>query len=373
MEAARTSSELNGLGMKNQLLVLNGVFRAADPSDPLAQAVEARGAAAIARMPAQLTGLARIDIPLLGRNIVGIEALRLLLGRPGAVGEEETGPQPPKPDVPDLAALVEELGRADHGLVMVMGKGGVGKTTVAAAIAIALARQGRPVHLTTTDPAQHIRETLGPEVPGLRVSYIDPKQEVERYRSRMLEGARPSMSADKLALLEEELKSPCYEEVAVFQAFSRIVIGARKEFVVIDTAPTGHTLLLLDTAGSYHRQLTQQSTPGTRIRTPLMLLQDPGYTKILIVTLAETPPVLEAAALQEDLRRAQIEPFAWVINGSLAAAQPQDPLLRACAVAEIAQIGKVKDDLAKRVALIPFQSEEPVGIERLMAVAARSR
>ena len=270
-----------------------------------------------------------------------------------------------------LADLVDELSRSDHGLVMVMGKGGVGKTTVAAAVAVSLAKRGMPVHLTTTDPAQHIWETLQSEVAGLRVSYIDPKQEVRQYRERMLESARATLSAEKLALFEEELKSPCYEEVAVFQAFSRIVMGARKELVVVDTAPTGHTLLLLDTAGAYHRQLTQQTAVGPgRIRTPLMMLQDPEYTKVLIVALPETTPVLEASALQDDLRRAQIEPFAWVINGSLAAAQPRDPVLRARAAAEIPQIRKVKELLAKRVALIPFQAEEPVGVERLNSLAA---
>ena len=178
------------------------------------------------------------------------------------------------PDISSLSELIDELGRSGHGLVMVMGKGGVGKTTVAAAVAVALAKRGLPVHLTTMVPAQHIRETLQSEVARLRVSYIDPKQEVRQYRARTLEAARPTLSAEKVALLEEELKSPCYEEVAVFQAFSRAVIGARKEIVVIDTAPTGHTLLLLDTAGAYHRQLTQQAAGGpARIRTALMFLQ----------------------------------------------------------------------------------------------------
>lgn len=274
-------------------------------------------------------------------------------------------------DISHLADLVDELSRSDHGLVMVMGKGGVGKTTVAAAVAVSLAKRGVRTHLTTTDPAQHIWETLQSEVAGLRVSYIDPKHEVRQYRERMLELARTTLTAEKLALFEEELKSPCYEEVAVFQAFSRIVMGARKELVVVDTAPTGHSLLLLDTAGAYHRQLTQQATAGWgRIRTPLMMLQDPEYTKVLIVALPETTPVLEASALQDDLRRAQIEPFAWVINGSLAAAQLRDPVLQARAVAEIPQIRKVKELLAKRVVLISFQAEEPVGVERLNSLAA---
>ena len=264
----------------------------------------------------------------------------------------------------DLRALVDDLAATDHGLVMVMGKGGVGKTTIAAAVAVALADSGKTVNLTTTDPAQHLVETLPESVPNLKVSHIDPKEEVRLYRARMLEAAKSTKSPEQLALLQEELQSPCYEEVAVFQAFSRAVMSGRKEFMVIDTAPTGHTLLLLDTAGAYHRQLTQNAPAGVRIHTPLMLLQDSAYTKILIVALPETTPVLEASALQDDLRRAGIEPYAWVINASLAAAQPADPLLRSRAAAEVRQIAKVKESLAQRVALVPFQAEEPVGATR---------
>jgi len=371
MEAARTSTELRGQAMTNQLLVINGVFHASDHNDPLAAAFERRGAEALLHIPEEVAPLPRAEIPLHGTNIVGLDALRSLFTPLQRVDAGPSAPVALRQDISCLADLVDELSLSEHGLVMVMGKGGVGKTTVAAAVAVSLAKRGMPVHLTTTDPAQHIWETLQSEVAGLRVSYIDPKHEVRQYREDMLESARATLSAEKLSLFEEELKSPCYEEVAVFKAFSRIVTGARKELVVMDTAPTGHTLLLLDTAGTYHRQLTQQVgvTPG-RVRTPLMLLQDPEHTKVLIVALPETTPVLEASALQDDLRRAQIEPFAWVINGSLAAAQPRDPVLRARAAAEIPQIRKVKELLAKRVVLIPFQAEEPVGVERLNSLAA---
>ena len=370
MEAARTSTELRGQAMTNQLLVINGVFHASDHNDPLAAAFERRGAEALLHIPEEVAPLPRAEIPLHGTNIVGLDALRSLFTPLQRVDAGPSAPVALRQDISCLADLVDELSLSEHGLVMVMGKGGVGKTTVAAAVAVSLAKRGMPVHLTTTDPAQHIWETLQSEVAGLRVSYIDSKHEVRQYREDMLESARATLSAEKLSLFEEELKSPCYEEVAVFKAFSRIVTGARKELVVMDTAPTGHTLLLLDTAGTYHRQLTQQVgvTPG-RVRTPLMLLQDPEHTKVLIVALPETTPVLEASALQDDLRRAQIEPFAWVINGSLAAAQPRDPVLRARAAAEIPQIRKVKELLAKRVVLIPFQAEEPVGVERLNSLA----
>ena len=293
------------------------MFHATDRSDALAAAFERRGAAALSRIPEEIASLPRAEIPLLGANIVGLDTLSsMFTAQQTAVSP--AGPTALPQDISYLSDLVDELSRSEHGLVMVMGKGGVGKTTVAAAVALSLAHRGLPVHLTTTDPAPPVWETLQSEVAGLRVSYIDPKHEARQYRERMLESARTTLTAEKLALFGEKLKSPCYEEVAVFQAFSRIVIGARKELVIVDTAPTGHTLLLLDTAGAYHRQLTQQGVADARrIRTPLMMLQDPAYTKVLIVALPETTPVLEASALQDDLRRAQIEPFAWVINGSL--------------------------------------------------------
>jgi arsenite-transporting ATPase len=256
MEAARTSAELLSQAMKNQLLVINSVFVATDRNDPLATAFERRGAEALLHIPEEVASLPRAEIPLIGSNIVGLDALRSLFTPLQRGDSSPSGPVALPQDISRLADLVDELGQSDHGLIMVMGKGGVGKTTVAAAVAVSLAKRGMPVHLTTTDPAQHIWEMLQAEVTGLRVSYIDPKQEVRQYRQRMLESARASLSAEKLALFEEELKSPCYEEVAVFQAFSRIVMGARKELVVMDMAPTGHTILLLDTAGAYHRQLT---------------------------------------------------------------------------------------------------------------------
>jgi len=253
---------------------------------------------------------------------------------------------------------------------MVMGKGGVGKTTIAASIAVDLAGRRREVHLTTTDPAAQLAETLGSAVPGLAVSRIDAAAEVRLYRDDMIARNRDRLGPEELALLEEELRSPCYEEVAVFLAFARIVKGARREFVVMDTAPTGHTLLLMDTTGAYHRE-TLERTRGVagRVTTPLMQIQDPEYTKVIVVTTPEPTPVLEAEALQDDLRRAKIEPFAWVINGSLAAAKPRDTILRQRARAELEPIRDVRERLARRVAIVPFLADEPIGALRLAALA----
>jgi len=246
-----------------------------------------------------------------------------------------------------------------------MGKGGVGKTTIAAAVALELASRGHDVHLTTTDPAAHVASTIESQVDHLEISRIDPQVETERYRQHVLATKGKDLDEQGRALLEEDLRSPCTEEIAVFQAFSKIIREAQQKFVVMDTAPTGHTLLLLDATGAYHRDIVRHLNQGANVTTPMMRLQDPKQTKILIVTLPETTPVLEAAALQEDLRRARIEPWAWVVNASLAAAGPCEPLLVARARSEQSQIQKVRDGLAKRMALSPWLLEEPIGPDRL--------
>ena len=224
--------------------------------------------------------------------------------------------------------------------------------------------------MTTTDPAAHLVDALGGEVTGLTVSRIDPAEETARYRDHVLETKGKDLDPQARAMLEEDLRSPCTEEIAVFQAFSRVIRESKRHFVVMDTAPTGHTLLLLDATGSYHRDIVRHAVPSTqgRIVTPMMRLQDPEQTKIFIVTLPETTPVLEAAYLQDDLRRAGIEPWAWIINASLAAAKTTHPLLSQRAASETAQIAKVRDELALRYAVVPMQAEEPVGSDRLMAL-----
>ncbi len=365
-EAERTVTELGALGLRNHVLLVNGVFRATDRDDPLARALEARGRLALADLPPGLRALRAIEVTLRGHNVLGVDALRALLA-PAKPGHDDSRTSTiAGPDLPSLDDIVDEVAKAGHGLVMVMGKGGVGKTTIAAAIAVELASRGLPVHLTTTDPAAHLVDALGGDVPSLTVSRIDPAAETEAYRRKVVAQAGRNLDAAGLALLKEDLRSPCTEEVAVFHAFSRLVFGARREIVVMDTAPTGHTLLLLDATGAYHREVLRTATgvPGT-VHTPLMRLRDPAYTRILVVTLPETTPVTEAADLQTDLRRAGIEPFAWVVNASLAAAGPTDPVLVERAAAELEQIEKVRSTLATRVAIVPWIPEEPRGTEAL--------
>lgn len=369
-EVARTQHELSAIGLPHASLVVNALMPAAEAQrDPLAAAVHAREQAALAAMPETLASLPRDTLPLLPDNLVGLDALRALLAQtaPALPPAGEPTPLPAELAARSLGALVDDIAADGHGLVMLMGKGGVGKTTLAAAVAAELARRGLPVHLTTSDPAAHLSDTLAGSLPGLTVSRIDPVAETARYRQHVLDSKGAGLDADARALLEEDLRSPCTEEIAVFQAFSRAIREGKRKFVVMDTAPTGHTLLLLDATGAYHREVARQMGDA-RYTTPMMLLQDPKRTKALIVTLAETTPVLEAAALQADLRRAGIEPWAWLINQSVAAAMPSSALLQQRARHELTELAHIAERHAGRLALIPLLAEEPVGPARLYAL-----
>jgi len=369
-EAARTSGELAAIGIANQRLAINGVMPqdAESARDPLAAALAARDAAAIAGMDAALARLPQSRFSLRPENLVGLAALRRLAADAPAAASASLRDR--MPDLPPLATLVDEIAKAGKGLVMTMGKGGVGKTTIAAAVAVELAARGHDVLLTTTDPAAHLTQTMAGALPNLTVGRIDPAVETARYRQSVLETRGAALDDAGRAMLEEDLRSPCTEEIAVFQAFSRVIREASRHFVVMDTAPTGHTLLLLDATGSYHRDIMRHSGAGAaHMVTPMMRLQDPELTRVLIVTLAETTPVLEAARLQDDLRRAGIEPWAWVVNASLAATGARHPLLAARAETELAEIATVRDSLSKRFAAVPMLAEDPVGAARLRALA----
>jgi len=371
-EVARTHEELAAIGLSQQYLVINGILPPIEAEhDPLAAAIHEREQAALGAIPVALQKLPCDRVMLKPFNLVGLTALRQLLVDALPQAQIMAG-SAVQLDTPGLSELIDGIAREGHGLVMLMGKGGVGKTTLAAAVAVELARRGLPVHLTTSDPAAHLSETLNGTLDNLTVSRIDPAAETERYRQHVLETKGANLDAQGRALLEEDLRSPCTEEIAVFQAFSRIIREAGNKFVVMDTAPTGHTLLLLDATGAYHREISRQmGDTGLHYTTPLMRLQDPKLTKVLIVTLAETTPIMEAASLQADLRRAGIEPWAWIINNSVAAAMARSPLLRQRAANELREIDAVANQYAQRYAVVPLLQQEPVGVIRLLELAGR--
>ena len=374
LEAARTAEELRSLGLANQRLAINGVFHATDRRDPMAHTIEALGRQALANMLDALASLPRDEVPLRAFDTVGLPALRALLSGqvPTPLATKESPRHVTLPAEP-LSRLADELAAVGHGLIMVMGKGGVGKTTIAAALAVGLVQRGHSVHLTTTDPAAHVAEALNGSLDGLKVGRIDPKAETAAYIAKIMATRGKTLDEQGRALLLEDLQSPCTEEVAVFHAFSHVVNEARSAFVVLDTAPTGHSLLLMDATGAYHRQMVQQyegNAAGARIVTPLMRLQDASMTRVIIVTLPEVTPVSQAAALQDDLKRAQIEPWAWVINKSIAATGTTDPLLQARLAGEVRQTERIANGLAKRTFVLLWLPEPPVGVDALGALVA---
>lgn len=372
-EASRTSEELKTLGLHNQRLVINGVFHASDENDAVASAIEALEMQALAAMPANLSALQRDQVPLRRFDTVGLPALRALFaGGATSLTPAMTLATSALKQGPGLNVLVDALAQAGHGLIMVMGKGGVGKTTIAAALAVGLVQRGNTVHLSTTDPAAHLTNTLEGAVKGLQVDRIDPVLETQRYVDKIMATKGAKLNAQERALMLEDLKSPCTEEVAVFHAFSRVVSEARSAFVVLDTAPTGHSLLLMDATGAYHRQMMREFEGHTsgRLVTPLMRLQDPEYTKIILVTLPEVTPVSQAKALQDDLRRAGVEPFAWVINKSVLASGTRDPLLVARLEGEARQMDRIENGLAHRAYVLPWLAQPPVGLQELSKLVA---
>lgn len=354
-EAARASQELKDLGVSNQLLIVNGILKLDIENDAIADTLYAKQQAALQAIPEPLQNIATYVIPLRAYPITGIENIRRLL----KVDYFQTEPyQPTTVQLPKVQTLIDDLYSSHKKVIFTMGKGGVGKTTLAAAIAIGLAAKGVKVHLTTTDPADHLKFVVD-EGQGIRVSKIDEKAELRKYTETVLAKARETMKEADLAYVEEDLRSPCTQEIAVFRAFAEIVDKAADEIVVIDTAPTGHTLLLLDATQSYHKEIQKsQGDIPEAVKNLLPKLRDDQETEVVIVTLAEATPVYEAIRLQEDLKRAGINNKWWVVNSSLLMTNTQSPLLKAKSVSEIPWINKVAEVARGNFVVIPWQGAE---------------
>ncbi|MCX7771966.1 MAG: arsenical pump-driving ATPase [Clostridia bacterium] len=361
-EAERASRELSSLGIQNQLLVINGLMPSYD--DKISESLYNKQQSALARIPAELSYLKTYAIPLRAYSITGLENVRAFLTKDNdAVIQQEVEHQ----KLPGLKDIVEELYRAGKKVIFTMGKGGVGKTTIAAAIALGLAEKGSKVHLATTDPAAHLRFVIS-EKSNMTLSHIDEQKELKKYRQEILSKARQTMSKEDVAYIEEDLRSPCTQEIAVFRAFAQIVEQAEHETVVIDTAPTGHTLLLLDSTQSYHREIQRsQGDIPESVKKLLPRLKNPQETEVIIVTLAETTPVYEALRLEEDLKRAGIHSRWWVINASLYAADTTNRVLRAKASHEIEWINTVDRHSQGHFAILKWRAAELKG-EKLKAL-----
>ena len=368
VEANRASQELKDIGIKNQTLIINGLLQTQIPDDHVSIAFYERQRHALKETPEALKQIVTFSLPFVSYSLTGVDNLRHLFNSDAMTVFEDDSLSKETIHLPGLNKVINDFSSENIRVIFTMGKGGVGKTSIASAIAVGLSEKGHRVHLTTTDPAAHLAYTFEGSAlrDNLTISSINPEIEVKRYQQEVLSTAGEGLDEEGLAYLKEDLESPCTEEIALFRAFAEVVEKSENEIVVIDTAPTGHTLLLLDSTEAYHKEMSRSTgdVPES-VKKLLPRLRNPEETGVVIVTLAEATPVLEAARLQEDLERAQIAPKWWVINQSLYATNTTDPVLKGRAISEVNWIKKVKDELAQQCAVIPWLHEEKIGYDSL--------
>ncbi|MDC7249254.1 MAG: arsenical pump-driving ATPase [Sphaerochaetaceae bacterium] len=356
IEAQRASMELSEIGVDNQMLIINGIMTSHD--DEISQRLYEKQQLALSAMPEKLKSIVTYMVPLRGYNVTGIENVRSLLTRDNLIQRDQIINAK---KIPNLKDIIEDLSNSNKKVIFTMGKGGVGKTTIAAAIALGLSQKGKKVHLTTTDPAAHLKYVIS-ESDGITMSHIDEGAELKKYQEEVLSNARKTMSTEDVAYIEEDLKSPCTQEIAVFRAFAEIVARAENEVVVIDTAPTGHTLLLLESTQSYNQEIERSkgNIPDSAKKL-LPRLHNSDETEVIIITLPEATPVYEAKRLEEDLKRAKINNKWWIINSSLYQTRTTNKMLSAKASNEIEWINKVDAHANGNFAVIAWQPDEIKG------------
>ena len=365
IEAAKASLELSNQGMKNQHLIINGVFEQIS-EDKIASAFFEKSKRSLDNIPTSLNNLPKTKIGFYPNGVVGIDSLRAIINSDIPKEFEnankilETSLSDTLEGITSWNDLLDDIQKDSHGVIMTMGKGGVGKTTIASMIAVQLAKSGHKVTLSTTDPAAHLEYIIGDENRNLNIEKIDPKVETKRHVDEVIAKNENILSKDDMDLLKEELSSPCIEEIAIFEAFAKTIARGKDGFIVLDTAPTGHTLLLLDSSQAYHKEVLKNSQDKNSDVLSLLLprIKDQKFTKILITTLAEATPTHEAASLQEDLNRAGIKPYAWVVNRSFALSKTTNNLLCQKGLNELKYINEIKNELSNKTVISSWVPEE---------------
>ena len=353
LEAARASRELSEIGVDNQKLIINGVLEHVNANDGISRSFYEKQQSVIATMPEDLRKMPVYTIPLRSYNVSGLENIRRML-TDDCIPEASSFQS--EMNFPALDNLIDDLYKNEKKVIFTMGKGGVGKTTIATEIAKGLAAKGCKVHLTTTDPAGHM-SVDAQNNENIEISNIDEKEELKKYQEEVISKAIASgISDEDLDYIKEDLRSPCTQEIAVFRAFADVVEKAEEKIVVIDTAPTGHTLLLLNSTESYAKEMKHSNADiPESVKKLLPRLRNQEETEVVIVALPEATPYYEASRLEADLKRARIANKWWVMNASLKAVQTKDPFLKARAEAEVKWIGKVENETEGNYVVVPWK------------------
>ena len=400
-ETARAIGELGKLGIHTHELIINGII----PVEEGVNSLFAERRTMQQRYLAQIKRdfrLAHRRMSLLDGEVKGVARLRevahLLFeghkphivpaAQPGQPEQQALTSSPSAETTRASSAVLERiLPRDGTRSLFFTGKGGVGKTVVSCITAVWLARQGYKTLLLTTDPAAHVGDVLGvpvtdqpapvPGVPNLWATKIDPKAAGEAYKTRILDDARKrGRPEESIKVMAEELDSPCTEEMAAFDKFIEYASQDGWQVTVFDTAPTGHTLRLLQLPVDWSTQLdikvyasvdtvAADDVAKQRFAQVIDMMKDPEQSTFAYVMYPESTPIIEAFRAAEELSTIGIEPGLVVANQVLPGEACTTPFSKARWTMQQKYLAEIGERFPVPVLRIPLLGGEIKGLDLL--------
>ena len=398
-ETRRAIGELKKLGINNFRLIVNGIIQADDAEDPLFAARAEMQADYLVQIKREFA-MPQKRMILLPGEIMGVEGLREV-GRIFFDGEkarldsdaadEKTVGEDFASSFDDIRSRIQPNGH--RRTLFFAGKGGVGKTVASCVTAVWLAQQGYKTLLLTTDPAAHLGDVLdtpvGDEIaavagqPDLWAVKIDPKTAAETYKARILEDARKRGRPESaIAVMEEELNSPCTEEMAAFDKFIEYASQPDWQAVVFDTAPTGHTLRLLELPIDWSKQIdvkvfasvdasAADDVAKKRFAQVIDMMRDQEQSTFAFVMYPEATPILEAWRAARELETVGIRPSLVVANFVIPPERASTPFVRARRAMQEKYLAEIGERFGLPLVQIPLLPREVKGVAMLSRLAAQ--
>lgn len=398
-ETQRATAELGKLGIHTHELIVNGIIPTEETANPLFTARAEMQAGYLQQIENELPLPAR-RMPLLPDEIKGLGRLRevgqMLFDGTGGNITLPAAP-PAASDAPVTASLKAILPRilpnGRSRSVFFAGKGGVGKTVSSCVTAVWLARQGFRTLLLTTDPAAHLGDVLGipvgveaapvAGVPHLWAANVDPKSAAEAYKTRILDDARQrGRPPEAIKVMAEELNSPCTEEIAAFDQFIDYASQNDWDVIVFDTAPTGHTLRLLELPVDWSKQLdvkvfasvdsaVADDVAKQRFGQVIDMMRDPEQSTFAFVMYPESTPIIEAYRAAQELRTVGVEPGLVVANFVIPPEQATTPFSRARRAMQEKYLAEIAERFGVPILTVPLLPREVEGLELLTELGER--